>query len=195
MSFITIDKEYFYTDIIKTFILHLQNNGLYGINVKVDNPDTDVELQLPCIVIKKVWGDQWELRRWLWFYWVVVDNSPTEKILKWYAYSNIIQFDILTTTIGKNNEIQGKILKSLEPNNIGEDTIIPILHFSNHNSEWEYTDLKIRFCIQNDLDGAKIESFDKNLYQHSISIWFSVDYLQEFENTKIQKISPEFNII
>lgn len=186
MAFVWVQQETLLTDIIKTWIKFFKDTwDFQGINFRVTTPDTDKDLVLPLIVLKRVSNDTWSISRNGWYYWINWGDATTETTLYWHTYSSLMQFDIMTTTITEANRIEWLLYKSLSPSSFWSRTQIPLRTFTGVDSNWSPTDLQMKFYFDRDISWAMIPSFDPNLHQCSISVDFLVDYLSEVSNPKV----------
>ena len=186
MAFVSIQKETLLTDIIKSWVYYLTNTWDFtGVTFRADTPDTVVWLTLPIIVLKRVSNDTWSNNRNWGYHWTNWGDVNTVNTLYWYTYSSLIQFDIMTTTITKCNNLQGFLYKALESSAIWSRTHIPLRTFAGNDNVGSPTDLQMKFYFQKDVDWAIIPSFDPSLHMGSISVWFSIDYLSEEVDFKI----------
>ena len=195
MTFVSIQQETLLTDIIKTWIKYLTDTGEFlWIAFKLDTPDTDIDLKLPLIVLKRVSNDTWSVNRNGWHFRVNWWDATTETTLYGYTYSSMIQFDIMTTTNTESNKIQGALYKALESSSFWGRTHIPLRTFVWVDKVWTPTDLNMKFYFWKDVDWAVIPSFDPNLHQCSVSVEFMVDCLSEVSNPKVLDNAIVYNI-
>ena len=195
MAFVSVLKEDFLEDINKTWITFLQNSWLFTwIDFKVNMPDTDKNLKLPLIVLKRVSDDKWTLSRNNWYFGTRNNTNVLERQLYGYTYSAMIQFDIMTTSTWECNRIQGLLYSVLQPELISYRTIIPLRHFAWNESVWSSTDLQLKFNFNKDVDWAIVSTFNPNLHQHSVSVRYDIDYLTETEVPKMLELNLSYNI-
>lgn len=195
MAFVWIQQETLLTDIIKTWIKYFKDTWDFtGINFKVATPDTDKELTLPLIVLKRVSNDSWSVNRNAGYFWINWGDVNTETTLYWFTYTSLLQFDIMTTSITECNNIQWLIYKSLQPTAFWGRTHIPLRTFVWVDSIGTATDLQMKFYFNKDVDSAVVPSFDPNLHQNSLSVEFMIDILSESSNPKVLDTSIIYNI-
>lgn len=195
MAFVSVQQETLLTDIIKTWINHFTSTWNFaGVNFRVDTPDTDIDLKLPLVVLKRVSNDTWSINRNAWYFWINWWDANNQTTLYWYTYNSLVQFDIMCTTISECNKIQGFIYKALQPSGFWWHTNIPIRTYVWIDTVWKSTDLKMKFYFWKDIDWATLPSFDPNLHQSSVSVNFSIDCLSEVSNPKILDTSIVYNI-
>ena len=192
MTFVSVQQETLLTDIIKSWVYYLNNTwNFIGVTFRTDTPDTEIQLTLPIIVLKRVSNDTWSNNRIGWYHWINWGTSSTVNTLYWYTYSSLLQFDIMWTTTTECNKLQGFLYEALKWSSIWSRTHIPIRRFAGVDKVWAPTDLQMKFYFNKDIDWAIIPSFDPNLHIASISVNFSVDYLSEEVNSKI--LDTEFS--
>lgn len=195
MAFVSVPKDSFFTDIMKTWIIHFQNTWLFNwVHFKIDTPDTDIDLELPIIVLKKIWDDMWALARNNWYFGTYNNTWVIERQLFWYTYSSMMQFDIITTSISENNKLQWLLYLALQPENIWNRTFVFLRHFNWIDNVWNLTDLKIKFNFAKDVSWTKLPAFNSSIHQYSVTVKYDIDYLSETEVPKMLEINPSFNI-
>ena len=195
MAFASVQQKTLLTDVIKTWIKHFKDTWNFpDITFRTSTPDTDKDLTLPIIVLKRVSNDTWSNNRNWGFYRANGETATTVNTLYWYTYTSMIQFDIMTTTTTQCNELQGLLYDSLKGSSFGSRTHIPLRTFIWTSTQWAATDLNMKFYFNKDLDWAILPSFDPNLHLASISVEFAIDYLSEVSNPKILDTSIVYNI-
>jgi len=195
MTFISVQQETLLTNIIKSWVYYLKNTWNFaGVNFRNTTPDTEIDLVLPIIVLKRVSNDTWSNNRIWGYHWTNWDSEDSINTLYWYTYTSLIQFDIMWTTSTECNKLQGFLYKALQWTSIWSRTHIPIRDFVGVDKVWTPTDLQMKFYFNKDIDWAIIPSFDPNLHIASISVNFSVDYLSEKAISKILDIENDITL-
>lgn len=204
MTFVSIQEQDFLTSILKTWItLFSSDTAFWKVKVLPKFPDKDIEAKLPCIVVRRVSDDKWRLLRNSGYFWNIEGATPEEIWrLHWYTYLAMYQFDIYATTIESMTQIASKVfakLKSPDNSDVFADfrvweSCITLKDFSSVLTGTN-TNLKMKYRFNRDVESAEIDPFDTELHQYSISVYFRLDYLKEYDVPIITTISPSYTLI
>ena len=189
------------SNVLKTWLMLLrEDTGFSGVHITPKSPDEDKAFTLPCVVLKRVGEDSWNLARLSGYFREQDNEEDTTQldVLRGYTYRAMYQFDILATTNNKINELSTKlnnILKSGDDSDIFVDgegpkmTVITLKDFADSGSiDYTETDLLIKFKYWRDVSGNDVKTFDPELLQYSISVGFWVDYLQANTYPKLASV-------
>ena len=203
MAFVSVPEERFLINVTKTWLKFFSADVNFSdVNILPVNANIDNDFQLPSLVLRWVSDEKWTLSRLSGLHSTKIEGQ-TEVKLRGYTYMTMYQFDLYTKTISDQNRLSSLIYSKLK-SPTGADVFsaygvkelieIPLLDFASPtDSTGTETDLKIKFRYRKDVSWATIPAFDQEVHQHSISVEFWVDYLQENTNPIIAKIAT--NII
>lgn len=204
MGFTSIEEEHFLDSVLKSWIYYLELSDTFsGVDITLKRPDVDNEFKLPCIVIKRVGNDQFQVARNAGFYKNTEGDDSTELIeLRGYRYTSMLQFDLYATTIGKLNDMISKMFLKLRGfEDVFADgrwiswTSIPLYNFAltTKNYKWD-TDLSICWRYHVDVSSNEWPIWDPELHLYNISVDFWVDYLKPYKYPIISKVKTTATI-
>lgn len=204
--FRSVPEERFITDVHKTLLSYFAKDPeLLGVKVMPKYADESVLFTEPTLLIFRTDLESWDLDRTSGFYgYNDKEGDTTKKYLYGYTYKTTFQFDIYGNTRVRVNDLTSLVYKKLRSfggadvfaNGGPTTTQIPLRDFVSPADEFgELTDLSIKFRFWEDLNSHDVETFDRNLYQHSMMLKIWVPYLKEYEYPKIQKITQSVDII